>query len=334
MGLCIGLDLMGGDNPPELLLPAVIEAAKRLSSKQSLIVIATKHVCEELYTLSRSFLSSKLAARISFHECTEVICMSDNPLTAVRRKKNSSIFLGMRLLKEKVIQAFVSCGNTGALIASAAIHLPLLPGISHPSLLAHLPTAKGFVAVLDVGGNILNNAQQLVRLAFLGAAYQKALLDINTPKVGILNIGVESHKGTVEVRQAYDILKHYCNDAEAHGIHPNIHFIGNIEGRDIFKGTVDVLVTDGFTGNVLLKTAEGAATFILDSLQNEILTSKQSKLKHLKQQFNYTEYAGAIVCGIERIIIKVHGNASAESLLASIIRAFECIEKNVLMNIF
>lgn len=321
---------MGGDNPPELFFPAVIEAAKRLSSKQSLLVIATKSACDQLYAIVHSALPSKKIARISFLECKEVINMMDNPLTAVRRKKNSSIVLGMHLLKENKIQAFVSCGNTGALVASAAIHLQLLPGISHPALLAHLPTDKGFLAVLDAGGNIFSKAEQLVRFAFLGAAYQRALQGISTPAVGLLNVGIESHKGTVEVKQAYEILKQRCSDAEAQGIDSSIDFVGNIEGRDIFKGTVDVLITDGFTGNVLLKTAEGVAAFIFDSLQKKIGHSKKETLNQLKKQFNYAEYPGAIVCGIDRIVIKVHGNASSESLLASIERAIECIEKDVL----
>lgn len=345
MRLRIGIDLMGGDNPPELLFSAILEAAGQLSSDRSLLVIATQPVVFQLSSFLSSSLSAETCARVSFLECEEVITMTDHPLSAVRRKKKSSLVLGMQLLKKKGIDAFVSCGNTGALIACAALTLPLLSGISHPALLAHLPTKKGPAAVLDVGGNVLNKADQLVRFAFLGAAYQRALQGIETPIVGLLNIGVESHKGTSEVSQAYEILKAHCQDAVADRTAPCMYFLGNVEGRDLFTGAVDVLVTDGFTGNVLLKTAEGVSAFIFDSLQDKMQDKMQGKMndgstrefekefRNLKKQFDYTEYPGAFVCGVDGVVIKVHGNATAESFLASIISAINCVEKHVLAHV-
>ena len=322
----IGIDLMGGDNPPELLFPAIMQAAKQLSSDQSLLVIATKPVIDQLSSQLNS-LFAEVRTRISFQECEEIITMEDDPLTAVRRKKKSSLVMGMSLLKNKRIDALVSCGNTGALIASAAIILPLFHDISHPALLVTLPTEKGPVAVLDVGGNVISKAEQLVRFAFLGAAYQRAILGIKSPKVGLLNIGIESRKGTLEVRQAYEILTAADNSS-------GFQFSGNIEARDLFKGSVDVLVTDGFTGNILLKTAEGAASFVFDSLQDKIIGKSTLEVEkcfnELKKQFNYTEYPGAIVCGVDGLVVKVHGNATAASLLSSIFSAIECIHKNVI----
>jgi glycerol-3-phosphate acyltransferase PlsX len=323
--LRIGIDLMGGDNPPELLMPAIIRAVEQLPHDHLFLVIATGPVIQQLTALLASSLSKQARSRVSFHECADVITMTDDPLTAVRHKKNSSLVQGIHLLKKKNIDAFVSCGNTGALIASAAISLSRLDGISQPALLATLPTERGPVAVLDAGGNLLNKAQHLVKLAFLGAAYQRALQGVETPTLGLLNVGVESRKGTNEVRQAYEILKSYCEDTAARGKEPAFRFSGNIEGRDVFKGVVDVLVTDGFTGNVLLKTAEGVAAFIFDSLQEKKMDGAtpdfQSAFNDLKKQFNYAEYPGAIVCGVEGVVIKVHGNATAESLLASILGA-------------
>lgn len=332
MRLRIGIDLMGGDNPPDLLFPAIIEAARRLCFGGSLVVLASKPVVEHLSSLLSSLLSTDMCACVSFVECEEVITMADHPLDAVRHKKKSSLVRGMHLLKENEIDALVSYGNTGALIASAAIMLPLLPGISHPALLAHLPTKKGQVAVLDVGGSTLCNADQLVRFAFLGAAYQHILHDIETPKIGLLNVGVEAYKGTSEVSHAYELLREQCQGGGS-----GVHFLGNVEGRDLFTGAVDVLVTDGFTGNVLLKTAEGAATFIFDSLHEKMAQDAsghfERDFKDLKKRFNYAEYPGAYVCGIDAVVVKVHGNAVAESLLASIQSAINCLEEHVLSHV-
>ncbi|HEV8052020.1 MAG TPA: phosphate acyltransferase PlsX [Parachlamydiaceae bacterium] len=333
----IGIDLMGGDNPPALLFPAILQAAKQLPSHQTLLVIATKSVVDQLSPIIISSLPTDACARISFQECEEVITMEDDPLTAVRKKKNSSLVVGMGLLKTKRIDALVSCGNTGALIASAALILPLLRDVSHPALLVTLPTAKGPVAVLDVGGNVINKSEQLVRFAFLGAAYQRAILGIKSPKVGLLNVGIESRKGTLEVRKAYEILAGYCKTAASEYIIPDFVFSGNIEARDLFKGTVDVLVTDGFTGNILLKTAEGVASFIFESLKDKIIGKStpevEKSFNDLKKQFNYAEYPGAIVCGVDGLVVKVHGNASAESLLVSIFSAMDCIQKKIISHI-
>lgn len=330
MRLQIGIDLMGGDNPPELLFPAVLQAVEQVNFGHFLHVIATKQSIIQLYSLFPSLLSSEIFPFICFQECEEVVSMADDPLESVRHKKNSSLALGMRLLKKRSIDALVSCGNTGALIASAAIHLPLLSGISHPALLLTLPTEKGPVAILDVGGNVLNTAFHLVDFAFFGAAYQHAVYGIKTPRVGLLNVGIESYKGTTEVRQAHEILKSHCQGALA----DSMCFSGNIEGRDLFKGVVDVLVTDGFTGNVLLKTAEGVASFIFDVLQDKLnacgVPAFESVFKDLKKQFNYAQYPGAIVCGIDAVVIKVHGNANAETLLISIFSAIDCLEKQVI----
>ena len=231
--------------------------------------------------------------------------MNEDPLVAIRRKKDASLVVGMGLLAKKQIDAFVTCGNTGALIACARLFLPLLSGVTRPALLVSLPTKTGLVSVLDVGGNISCKAQDFVQFALLGAAYQRTIHGVKHPRVGLLNIGVESKKGTAELRQAYELLQQT----------DGIHFVGNVEGRNIFTGVIDVLVTDGFSGNVMLKTAEGVASLILDAL------NAAEDYSALRKQFNYTEYPGAIVCGVEGVAMKVHGNATAETLLVSILSA-------------
>jgi len=336
MRLRIGIDLMGGDNPPEFLFSAILESAKKLSSSQSLLVLASKDIVEKISYFLSSTLSTEICARISFLECEDIISMTDNPLSAVRQKKKSSLVVGMGLLKRKKIDAFVSCGNTGAIITAAAIFLNLLPGITHPALLANLPTEKGTVAVLDVGGSVLKKAQQLVRFAFLGAAFQKTVQGIEKPVIGLLNIGMEVGKGTLEIRQAYEFLNTYSREPIGSATVPSMIFAGNIEARDLYKGSIDVLVTDGFTGNVLLKTAEGVASFIFNALQEKVnletvvTNSFENAFNGLKKQFDYAGYPGAIVCGIDNVVIKVHGNATADSLGPSIFSAIEYVEKQVI----
>lgn len=224
--------------------------------------------------------------------------MNDDPLTALRQKKGSSIALGIRLLKKKQIDAFVSAGNTGALIASATISLPKLPGITRPALLAVLPTKLSSVAVVDVGGSVSCKAHHLLKYAYMGAAYQKCTAGIEVPKVGLLNIGAESRKGTSLVRQAYQLLKEACQISSATNSSPYMEFHGNIEGRDVFQSNIDVLVTDGFTGNVLVKTSEGIADvifeYLMEALHQHPSPALQKTLMSIQSLFHYAEYQGAL----------------------------------------
>lgn len=206
--------------------------------------------------------------------------------------------------------------------------LPMLPGIERPALLATLPTKKGRIAVIDVGGNIYCKAHHLVQFAQMAGAYKLCIEAIACPVVGLLNIGVESKKGTHELRKAYQLLKKQSIASKGQ---PSMQFIGNIEGREIFDGALDILVTDGFTGNVLLKTTEGAASFIL----NYLLSSTKGLLReemtgvfdNLQHKFGYEEYPGAIVCGIEGILIKCHGNASTNAIVNSVNEAIHLVKK-------
>jgi len=335
--LRIGIDLMGSDSDPHLLFNAVLHAAACLDNSYSLLVIATKSVVDQLSSQIKASPQPAKQAPISFREVADTISMSDDPLGAIRRKKESSLVVGMRLLKKRQLNAFVSCGNTGALIASAVLSLPVLPGISRPALLATLPTEKGPITVLDVGSAVACKAHNLVQYAHLGAAYQRAIRGVETPTIGLLNVGVESKKGTTEVRQAYEILKQQQEAVEAKGGPLDMRFVGNVEGRDVFKGGVDVLVTDGFTGNIFLKTAEGVADFIFEALEKtlkpEAVSHLKGTLEELKRHFNYVEYPGAMVCGVDGIVIKVHGNGSVKALYNSIIGAAHCVQKQVIPNI-
>lgn len=288
VSLRIGIDLMGSDSSPSVLYEAVQELK---NDTCELVVFATPDITREGVSV------------------TEVISMEDDPLAAIRLKKDSSLAVGLRYLKEKKIDAFISCGNTGALVAGSTLLLPLLPGVERPALLAVFPTQKKSLVVIDVGGNLSNKADLLVQFAHMGAAYQRCSEGIENPIIGLLNIGSESKKGTPEVREAYEILQKQ-----------KIQFAGNIEAREIFQGKIDVLVTDGFTGNVLLKTCEGLASFIFESHPNEAL----------QKTFSYDEYPGAIVCGVDGLVIKCHGQATKKALKNSILGAINLLKRNLI----
>jgi len=326
--LRIGIDLMGSDRSPALLFKA-IEAAAEEYPEIDLVVFVTQAALDEIL-LQASARFPLRRAHLEFQVVSDVIEMHEEPLIAIRQKKNSSLALGIKFLRKRYLDGFVSPGNTGALIAGATLSLPLLPGIKRPALLATLPTEKGSVAIIDVGGNVSCKAYHLAQFAQLGVAYQRSCEGIEQPRVGLLNIGVESKKGTSEIRQAYLLLQAMAEREE-------MLFIGNVEGRDVFQGAVDVLVTDGFTGNVLLKTSEGVSSFILQQLQEplrEILPEQRSSiLRYLQYQFDYEEYNGAIICGVDCVVVKCHGHSSPKGLLRGIQGAIRLVQNQFLHQI-
>lgn len=323
----IGIDIMGSDNSPINLFEAVKMAAQQQDSSTILVVIATHSIVNELK--HQNVNSNPDCARIEFFPVPDAISMSDEPLYAAAHKKGSSLVVGVRLLKKRWLDALVTAGNTGALIATATLQLPKLPGIKRLALLAVLPTVKGSVAVLDVGGNVSCKAHHLVQFAYLGAAYQSCSENIAVPKVALLNIGVEAIKGTSATQQAYQTLKEQLPPKQL-----QMHFQGNIEGRDVFKGEIDVIVTDGVTGNVLLKTSEGVSSFIFDYIKEGLFTNATSEMvqnfKDLKSYFNYQEYPGAIVCGVEGLVIKCHGNSSVKAMSSSINGAVHLVSQDLI----
>jgi len=293
----IGIDLMGHDSAPEMLLKDL----KKLSLPEG----------AELVLIGPSDYAL-LSSPLSYYSASEVIEMSDAPLAAARRKKDSSMCLGLRLLKEGKIDAFISAGNTGALVSASKMILGMQPGKSRPALLTLMPTEKKSLAVLDVGANLEVKSKYLVEFAFLGASYQKER-GIERPKVAFLNIGSESIKGTPEICLAYELLKKQKDLP--------FDFVGNIEGNAAFRGDVDVLVTSGFVGNVFLKTSEGAAHFLLKELGRCIPRDVlELYLPKLLQKMHYEEYPGAILAGVQGRVIKCHGSSSSQSFISAIQR--------------
>ncbi len=332
----IGIDLMGSDSSPSVIFDAVIQALEKLDPSLQLIALATKAVIAELETKAKTLPPDKLS-RLVFFQAADFISMQDDPLTALRQKKGSSLAVGLRLLKKKQIDTFVSAGNTGALIASATLLLPKLPGITRPALLAVLPTKVGSVAVVDVGGSVSCKAHHLLKYAYMGAAYQKCTAGIEIPKVGLLNIGAESKKGTSLVRQAYQLLKDACQHPIDSKEPPYMEFHGNIEGRDVFHGKVDVLVTDGFTGNVFVKTSEGIADvifeYLMEALHQHPSPTLQKTLNSIQSLFHYAEYQGALLCGIDGIVIKCHGHSNTKALFNGIKGAIDMLQHQLLTQI-
>lgn len=322
---------MGSESSPYDLFQAVVEVADQLVEHASIVVYLTEKVMQKFVNDGTiTALSETISSKIDLHPVSDFITMDHDPLAAVRLKKEASLVIGINQVKEHQIDAFVTAGNTGALIAGSTIHLPLLQGIERPALLAFLPTKKRLLALVDVGGIVSCKAEHLVQFAHLGAAFQRCFQKIEVPKVGLLNIGIESTKGTAELRETFMRL-----DALSHQPNKKFDFCGNIEGREVFEGEIDVLVTDGFSGNVFLKTSEGVSSLIFQLMSGAVEAHGTSSLKEefsqLRRHFSYDEYPGAIVCGVEGIIVKCHGAVSPRSMKKSILGACNLV-KNDLLN--
>lgn len=310
----IGVDIMGSDTPPEELATALIELSEENFPAEFLLFVSPE-------------VAGELPKNLSTVICPETIEMHDDPILAVRRKKESSLSQGLHYLHEKSIDAFISAGNTGALILAAKTKLKTLPRIDRPALLTLLPTHKKEIAVLDVGANLTLKSHHILQFAAMGIAYQKSR-GIEHPTVGLLNIGTEAIKGTPQVREAYAKLETLNRD------HPT--FLGNIEGKDVFRGDIDVLVTDGFTGNVFLKTAEGLAAFILKQLEQRALEGSPSlrhEISSLKDRLYVAEHPGAILCGVEGVVVKCHGDITPTHFMSSIKGAARLVEHRFLEKI-
>ena len=325
---------MGSDSPPEVLFQAARDVVKQCDNSTVLVLFGTGRFIDVFLARYRRHPPSSHAGRLEFVRTEDVITMEDAPLLAVRRKKHSSIVMAMQMLRDKQIDAFVSAGNTGALVASATMLLSPLPGIERPALLALLPTLRGSVAVLDIGGHVDSKAQHLLQFARMGAAYQRCSENLERPTVGLLNIGVEAQKGTKNLRNAYQLLQEHCAKLEKGAAEKQMFFVGNMEGREVFQGHVDVLVCDGFSGNIFLKTAEGVSTFILDYLSQAFEEAPTVEIRQvfeeLRRHVNYAEYPGAILCGVEGVVIKCHGCSSSQAMINGIKGAIRLLKNDLL----
>ena len=299
--ITVAVDGMGGDSAPEVVIGG-IEATCHADSKVKFLIFGNKEKIEPL--LSRTHYAQELCELI---HTDEEVTNDDKPTFALRNRTKSSMRLAIDAVKEHKADAVISAGNTGALMAMATIVLKTLPGISRPAIASSFPTQAGDSVMLDLGANVECDSNNLVQFAVMGEVYARNELGLSQPSVGILNVGVEGLKGNDSVRDAAAILKNSNLPLE---------FYGFIEGDDIGKGTVDVIVTDGFTGNIALKTAEGTAQmiayFLKDALKSSILSKAGALLarpaiEKVRSHFDPRRYNGALLLGLNGICVKSHG---------------------------
>ena len=302
MSLTIALDGMGGDHGPPVVVPAALHA---LTEQEDLKLILVGD--REVLTAAVRKFGGSLGARLSVHHASQVVTMDELPSMALRGKKDSSMRIAIDLVKQGTADACVSAGNTGALMATARFVLKTLPGIDRPAICSALPTIKGHTHMLDLGANVDSDAETLFQFAVMGAALTSAVENIASPRVGLLNIGAEEMKGNERVKEAGRLLAA-----------SQLNYVGFIEGDDIYSGAVDVVVCDGFVGNVALKTSEGVARMIRYYLEQEFRRSPLTKLvaamampvlKSFRAKIDPRQYNGASLLGLQGIVIKSHGGA-------------------------
>lgn len=316
----IAVDVMGGDHGPAVTLAA---AARFLLAHPMVELLL---VGDE--TLLAPLLPQHgLVERISLVHAPEIVAMDESPAVALRTKKKSSMRLAIECVRDGTAEAAVSAGNTGALMATAKFVLKMLPGIERPAICTALPNRKGHTHMLDLGANVECNAEHLFQFAVMGSVLAEAYDDNPMPRVGLLNVGAEAIKGNDTVKAAASLL----SDGP-------VHYIGFVEGDDIYKGDVDVVVCDGFVGNVALKTSEGLAKMITQFLREEFSRHWLSKvaallampvLKRLKRRLDPGRYNGASFLGLQGIVIKSHGSADIDAFCSALSVALREIEKDV-----
>jgi len=307
----IAVDAMGGDLGPEEVVRGVVDAARQLADSISYVIVGDKAVIEaELGRLK------PVPNRICVHHASQIIDMNDKPSEVLRKKKDASVVVAARLVKEDEADAFISIGNTGAAMASSLFLLRPIQGIDRPAIATPLPSITGMVALLDAGANVDCAPRQLLEFAVMGTCYARQVLGVANPTVGLLSNGEEQSKGNELTRQAHLLLKEHL---------PNFH--GNVEGRDVFRGTVNVIVCDGFDGNIVLKTGEGVAEMVLDLLKKELDRNKWMKplimpfrkgLRRMRDRIDYREFGGAPLLGVNGVCIIGHGRSDARAIVNAV----------------
>jgi len=307
-GLTIAVDAMSGDHGAGVAVPAALDVLAQIPDLRLIIVGRGEIV--------RPLVAGADPARCSVVEASEVVTMDERPQDAVRRKKDSSMRVAINLVKKGEAAACVSAGNTGALLATARYVLGMVPGIDRPAIVSAVPAAHGHTVMLDLGANPECSAEQLVQFAVMGSVIASDLHGVDRPRVGLLNVGEEDIKGTDEIKAAHRIL----------GTAP-IHYVGFVEGNQIFSGDVDVVVADGFTGNIALKTMEGLARFIGSVMREEFTASPLRKigalaarpaLRGLKARLDPSAYNGASMVGLAGVVIKSHGGADRTAFASAV----------------
>lgn len=319
----IAVDAMGGDNAPGAIVKGALQAAQEWPDIE-IILVGNEASIEPLL--------NKGISNVRIHHAADVIAADDEPVKAVRRKKSASMVVAGRLVSEGAADAMISAGNTGALMATALLVVGRIEGIERPALAPMLPTTDGRgVLALDLGANMDALPNHLLQYALMGSIYRNKVHGLDKPRIGLLNVGTEVMKGNELTKAAYPLL------AEA-----PIHFIGNVEARDVLQGYCDVLVCDGFVGNILLKTMEGTVGTVFSALKTEFTRSWTTKLaaavlkpglSRFKKRMDYTEHGGAPLLGINGLCLKGHGSSDANAIKNAVRQARTALQNRLVQAI-
>lgn len=300
----VALDAHGGDNAPKEVVKGALQAIKAYPELQVFLVGVEELINKELEGVEYD------KERLVIVNAAEIISMAEPPVAAIRKKKNSSIVIGMTMVKNKEADAFVSCGSTGAVLVGGQVIVGRIKGVERPPLAPLIPTAKGFSLLIDCGANVDSKPSNLLQFAKMGSIYMNKMMGVDNPRVAIVNIGTEEEKGNALVKDTYPLLKG-C---------PDINFIGSVEARDIPAGYCDVIVCDAFVGNVILKLYEGLGNTLITKIKESMLSNARSKmgaalvkpaLKKTLKGFSASEYGGAPLLGLKGLVLKGHGNSKA-----------------------
>lgn len=324
----IVLDAMGGDHAPEAPVMGAVQAAKKFGAQITLVGQG-----EKILEVLRANNISDLPAGIEIAHADEVVDMHDDPTNVIRKKKNSSMVLGLKMVAEGVGDAFISAGSTGALLSGATLIVKRVKGIRRAAMGPIMPNkAGGKTVILDCGANAECTAEFLLQFGLVGSLYAKKYIGVENPKVGLLNIGTEDTKGTPLQKEAYALLK----NAHEQGV---LNFVGNVEARDVPLGAVDVVVCDGFSGNVLLKTIEGTASFMGSLMKHKIFKRNIfSKIGYLfcktgvdevMKMLDYREIGGTQFLGIKKPVIKAHGSSDALAFCNAVKQAMDATQSDI-----
>ena len=318
----VALDAMGGDNAPAEIVKGAVDALTREKGLYIFLVGQEDAVKNELekYTYDKD--------RIEVVPATEVIEMAEPPVNAIRKKKDSSIVVGMKLVKEGRADAFVSAGSTGAVLVGGQVIVGRIKGVERPALAPLFPTEKGVSLLIDCGANVDARPSHLVQFAKMGTIYMEHVVGIRDPKAGIVNIGAEEEKGNALVKETFPLLKE----------EKSIHFIGSVEARDIPAGVADVIVCEAFVGNVVLKMYEGVSSALLHQVKQGMMSTLRSKigallvkpaLKKTLKSFDTSQYGGAPLLGLNGLVVKTHGSSKAVEVKNSILQCIAFKEEKI-----
>ena len=322
------VDAMGGDHAPQEIVKGAVRAQRELGVE--LVLVGKKEIIEDLLRQEQADLNG-----IRVVDARDVVTMEDDPSTATRRKKDSSMAVALNLLRDGEGDAMVSAGSTGALLTGATLTVKRIKGIRRAALAPVLPAGENGVMLIDCGANVECTAEYLLQFAYMGSYYAKKIMGCKDPRIGLLNVGTEDTKGGELQHQAFALLKQAHEEGR-------IHFAGNVEGTGVFDGSVDVVVTDGFTGNVLLKGTEGVIKYMMKALKGVFYKSTVNKLAagvlkkdltEMKKSMDVNEVGGTALVGISKPVIKAHGSSNAASFFAAIRQAVAFANSGIIEDI-